>query len=399
MKSWRILVVNDHASRGGAEEVYQTTVRALAEIDGVDVSTFDGSMLEVEEKASTRFWNRHAAQRLDEKLKAFKPDLIWLHNFHNFLSPAILLPLRRYKRQSGASVVQTAHDYLPAFFTPDMMYFDGDRPRPVPRSDVGSLRAFLTPSSSKGRVHDLIKKVHWLAIHATLAPHHVIDLYLCPSRFLLETLQQSGIDKSMLFLNPSADVPFVPQRTRSSDASGLRLAFAGRLSYEKGIDEFLLLARQIDFAHIDSITLYGDGPMANRLRQDFAALIDSGKLIMAGRVPHEKLPGLLRQHDAMVLPSVWYENAPMVIPEAAASGLPILVRDLGSMTTYGEEIGNKVLFSSSPEGLRRALAELNDKLGMTPAPIFDLSEMTRQRYHENIHRLLERPAFTAKSAV
>ncbi|MEO7271860.1 MAG: glycosyltransferase, partial [Vicinamibacterales bacterium] len=50
-----------------------------------------------------------------------------------------------------------------------------------------------------------------------------------------------------------------------------------------------------------------------------------------GPVRHDQMPGWLAQLDVLVLPSEWLENSPLVIKEAFAAGLPVIVSDLGGM--------------------------------------------------------------------
>ena len=48
-----------------------------------------------------------------------------------------------------------------------------------------------------------------------------------------------------------------------------------------------------------------------------------------GAVPHEKIIALLKQAHCLVLPSLWAENAPIIVREAAAAGLEIICSEQG----------------------------------------------------------------------
>ena len=51
-----------------------------------------------------------------------------------------------------------------------------------------------------------------------------------------------------------------------------------------------------------------------------------------GRVlEREQIPGELAQCDLVCLPSLWFENLPLVVLEARAAGVPLLVSDLGGL--------------------------------------------------------------------
>jgi glycosyltransferase involved in cell wall biosynthesis len=53
-----------------------------------------------------------------------------------------------------------------------------------------------------------------------------------------------------------------------------------------------------------------------------------------GRFDNKKISSVLQQFDVLVLPSIWFENAPLTLNEAAISGTPILVSDRGGMLEF-----------------------------------------------------------------
>jgi glycosyltransferase involved in cell wall biosynthesis len=65
--------------------------------------------------------------------------------------------------------------------------------------------------------------------------------------------------------------------------------------------------------------------------------------------------------DVLVVPSRWYENAPGVIFEAFAAGLPVVATDLGGMSEFVRPGENGLLFplddAEELAGLLRRLAE------------------------------------------
>jgi glycosyltransferase involved in cell wall biosynthesis len=157
---------------------------------------------------------------------------------------------------------------------------------------------------------------------------------------------------------------------------------------EKGLAQFIELAQSIDFARINRLTIYGDGPEREMLEKRFASLIESGKVVFFGRLPQEKLfEELQRSADAVVLPSVWPENAPLAIIEAALLGLPVLVNDIGSLSTFGDQVGNKIKFRSDPQALRDALDALAAHLSK-PAREYDVREFSPAHYGERLVQIM-----------
>ncbi|MEI8641049.1 glycosyltransferase [Pseudoalteromonas sp. Hal099] len=56
-----------------------------------------------------------------------------------------------------------------------------------------------------------------------------------------------------------------------------------------------------------------------------------GTVTMHGSYEPHEMPGLLAQTDWVIIPSVWWENSPMVIQEAYKHGRPLIGSDIGGM--------------------------------------------------------------------
>ncbi|VWD01620.1 glycosyl transferase [Burkholderia lata] len=374
----RVVVINDYARKGGAEEVYQTSIEVLRNIPDVDVYSFDETSFAPGEGAFTRGWNRAAANALAALLDEVRPHHVLVHNYHNLLTQSILPVLARRRREQGFRTYLTCHDYHLVFYNPNMLTYRDGRPVPVPVDALSNPARLLALASPRGRLHDTVKKLHWHAVYAYCNPRDIFDVFLCPSPYMRTALAQRGITNSALLPNPVSRLaePFPP---RVSVREQFDLAFVGRLDPEKGIHEFIELARRTDFRRIGSLTLYGDGLLRAELEARHQDLVQAERLRFAGRLGHDALFHALRAHDALVLPSVWAENAPLVMVEAATLGLPVLAHEIGSLSTFGSEIGNKILYRNSPAGLTGALDELNRHL-RTAGRHYDCSAYTPAHY-------------------
>ena len=109
----------------------------------------------------------------------------------------------------------------------------------------------------------------------------------------------------------------VPAHPRSS---GQAIAFVGRLSYEKGPDLFLQLARHQPLL---PFRLYGSGPMAEHLEKQPADNVQ-----FMGQVP--SMEPHWREIGLLCITSR-YEGLPMVALEAMAHGVPVLSFPLGGL--------------------------------------------------------------------
>jgi glycosyltransferase involved in cell wall biosynthesis len=202
-----------------------------------------------------------------------------------------------------------------------------------------------------------------------------------------EALKKGGIDNTVLLFNP-ASVSVAPSQPKVRTSGRINLAFVGRVAPEKGLTQFIELAQALDFPQIDHLAIYGDGSERAIIEQHFPSLINSGKVVFLGRLSQERLFAELRRTaDAIVLPSVWSENAPLAIIEAAMLGLPALVHDVGSLSTFGDEVGNKIKFRSKPETLRSAMDRLTAHLA-DPIREYDVSEYSPLRYGTKLAQIM-----------
>ena len=69
--------------------------------------------------------------------------------------------------------------------------------------------------------------------------------------------------------------------------------------------------------------------------------------------------------DVLVVPSRWYENAPGVIFEAFAAGMPVIATDLGGMSEFVKPGKNGLLFAlDDAEDLAGRLRALIEERGL-----------------------------------
>ena len=395
MQRCRVMVINDFPQMGGAEVVYQQSAELLATLPGVEVERFDNSQFSARSTKLSRSWNTTAARSLEKALYRFRPHRLMVHNYHNLLSPSILSVIARHQSHFGYLAYHTCHDYHLVYYNPSLQYFDKDKhPIILPLDVLRTRAAFTLRPTPKGFMHDLMTKAWWHAVRAAYQPARVFDTILCPGPFMQEALHRVGIDNTVIVHNPSA-VPVAMPLVTVRDKERFNIAFVGRISPEKGLLQFLQLCEQAGFERINCIGVYGDGPDRQAIETRYATLIEQRKLILFGTMPQQQLfPAIREFADAVVVPSVGAENAPLVVIEAAMLGLPVLIRDGGAMATTAESVGNKVKFKFDPQSLKQALGELAIHLA-DEHRMYDVQEYLPEHYARRLAEIMhigERPA-------
>jgi glycosyltransferase involved in cell wall biosynthesis len=84
-----------------------------------------------------------------------------------------------------------------------------------------------------------------------------------------------------------------------------------------------------------------------------------------GSYRSDELPRLMEQVDWVVMPSIWWENSPVVIQEAFLHGRPLIVSDIGGMA---EKVRNGIdglhFRAGSPEDLADRMTEALTDTGL-----------------------------------
>lgn len=120
-------------------------------------------------------------------------------------------------------------------------------------------------------------------------------------------------------------------------ATAVRLLAVGRLVEKKGfptlLDAMGLLA-DLDL----TLTIVGDGPDRRGLESQIERLGLADRVTMRGRTTHAELPGLYRDADVVVVPSVVdsrgdRDGLPNVVLEAMACGRPIVASDVAAIAS------------------------------------------------------------------
>lgn len=77
------------------------------------------------------------------------------------------------------------------------------------------------------------------------------------------------------------------------------------------------------------------------------------------------VPDVFNRCDAIVVPSIWAENSPLVIHEAQQSGVPVITANYGGMAEYVHHEENGLLFTHrDPESLAHQMQRLADSPGL-----------------------------------
>ncbi|MCL4235174.1 MAG: glycosyltransferase [Deltaproteobacteria bacterium] len=359
---------------GGAERHAQQLARAQAAHHAVFVYTQsishvgEGAVEETAEPFRVRRWldrrpgaDRLLADDLSRALREFAPDVLHVHHGIGF-GPQALIELAR-----TIPTVATLHDdwWICPRVRPMVR---GETPCPGPsirrcvacfggiNGDllVGEAAAFVEVGPARAWIRRRREQLPTTAAEIAATRNRIASLLetrrlarlfffarrrrargeflracraiISPSEHLLRRHRDAGLD----LLATARVIPYgidAPARARTGAAMRpVRFAMMGSLDRDKGTS---LAIRAFDGIDPADATLTLIGPW--RLTESpESALAGSAAVRYAGFVE----PGardVWADVDVLIVPSLWAENAPMVVTEAHAAGVPVIASDHGAL--------------------------------------------------------------------
>lgn len=360
----RLLAINNYFyRRGGAESVFLDHID-LFEASGWDVVPFamrhpdnlpspwseyfvseieygrTSGVLTKAAQAAKIIYSLEARRNIRALVRRAPPDVAHAHNVYHHLSPAIFSALKA----EGVPVVMTAHDLKLA--CPAYKMLNGGRV--CERCRGGRIHNVL--------LHRCVKEsvaVSGLVLLETLV-HRGLGLYrktldrlIVPSLFYRDKLVAWGWDPAQIAYIPNC---IDASRFAKCAHEGDYFVYAGRLAPEKGLATLIRAAARSG----QRVVIAGTGPEEASLRRLVHEL--DADVRFAGYVSGPALHRLVGEARALILPSEWYENAPISVLEAYALERPVIGADIGGIPELVRDGATGFLFTSGdPDALADAM--------------------------------------------
>ncbi len=298
--------------------------------------------------------SRTAASNIERLVRAHKPDIAHLHNIYHQLTPSIIPVLT----QNGIPVVMTLHDYK--LVCPSYKLFAGGKY--CYRCKGGRFYGAVSKRCCDGsflKSSLLAAEAYW---QKWSGAYKRISYFIAPSRYIRDRFIESGFEEDKIIYMRSSIPNAVSSVNEESAGRVLEalpqnyILYFGRLSAEKGL--FTLLEAAGFLGRIP-VVLCGEGPIAAELK-NYAEKNLRGLAHFPGYMERGPLHAVIRNATAVVVPSLWPENAPFAVLESAAAGVPVIVSDRGGLPEMAEMLSGEVFAHDSPKELAERIAGILD---------------------------------------
>jgi glycosyltransferase involved in cell wall biosynthesis len=298
-------------------------------IDDLEV-TGQYSLLQKLTRLPKVVYSFEARRRLAQLLAKARPDIAHAHNIYHHISPSILGLLKA----AGIPTVLTLHDLKIACPAYNMLAPNG-----------------ICESCKGGKVYNVVRNrcingsaamsfvvMIEAVVHKLLGSYRRhVDCFIVPSRFYIEKFSEWGMPASMFRHVPNfVDVNRFTPRYEPGEA----FLYLGRVIRQKGVTTLIRATAQAG----KRLLVAGTGPQLEECQALAAKL--GADVTFLGHLHGKQLHDVIGSCRAVVLPSEWYENAPVSVLEAYALGKPVIGARIGGIPELIREDETGVCFES-----------------------------------------------------
>ncbi len=292
-------------------------------------------------------------QRFAELLDRLRPDVVHIGHLNHLSTSLVFEASGR-----GIPVVYTLHDYwvmCPRGQLMQMHSADPHDPWAVcdgqeDRKCAERCYARYFSGDPAEREHDVAHWTDWVRrrmLHVREVVEHV-DLFLAPARFLLHRyVDDFGLpEHKIAYLDYGFDRRRLAGRRRV-EGEPFTFGYIGTHIAAKGIDRLIRAFGQLHGAPRLRIWGRPRGQETTALRE-LAATLPGDAADRIEWLPEYRnqaiVPDVFDRVDAIVVPSIWWENSPLVIHEAQQARVPVITADVGGLAEYVHHEVNGLLF-------------------------------------------------------
>ena len=356
----RILIAhNSYQQRGGEDAVVEAEaelLRSRGHAVRLLVAHNDAIVRMPRSRLAARtFWSSETVRDFRQALVEFRPDILHVHNTFPLISPSIYWAAAR----AGVPVVQTLHNFR--LLCPQAMLL---REGHICEDCVGRLpwrgvvrRCYRGSAAQSGVLAGMI------SLHRALGTWgSKVDRYIALNEFCRRKFIEGGLPAQRIVVKPNfVDFPAPEAGAREG------MLFVGRLAEEKGLSTLCAAAR---LAPDVAVRVAGTGPEAGLL-QGIPSVAHLGALSAA------EVREAMCRAQALVMPSLWYENFPRTLVEAFACALPVIASRIGALAELVEDGVTGLLFEP---GDAADLAAKMKWAATHPDALMRMGQEARRRY-------------------
>lgn len=174
-----------------------------------------------------------------------------------------------------------------------------------------------------------------------------IDKILIPTKLMLDMFTKYGLDRNRAIIQSfGIDLKTSNFSKIKYSDNKLTLGFIGTLAEHKGVHIIIKAIKLMDDKLPIELKIYGRESDYPQYVSMLNSIIDNDRRIkFCGTFPNEEIDKIFEGIDVLIVPSIWYENTPLVVYSAQANKTPVIASDVGGITEVIKNDVNGLLFN------------------------------------------------------
>lgn len=279
-------------------------------------------------------YNFKAKRSLKKLLLTLNKDetIIHVHGWTKSLSSSVFDVAFKMKFK----VILTMHDYFTA--CPNGGYFNYKKNEICDLKPL-SIKCIKCNCDSRNYKFKLYRVLRQFIQNKIVKLNNKIEYVISISNFS-EKILKNTLNNNVKIYRVYNPIDFSKNFSRVNYKNNSYFLYVGRISKEKGVDIF---CEAINLTGLKGIVV-GDGSELQRLKEEYK----NANIDFVGWKSSEEVKSYMKGAKALIIPSRWYEVAPLTPLEAMQLGIPVFTSDCNATIDYIDKT-NGMIFKNVSE--------------------------------------------------
>lgn len=320
----KILIIhNNYRIIGGEDTSVNNEIKYLQGEYAVDFLFFDNVITNYFLQFIYFFINKNlqSMKLLENKIKSFNPDVVYIHNTWFKASLGIFNVLENFDGEVILKIHNFRYDCTRYFLTKYHLKKNTVCPKcGLTKKELKIFNRYFTDSIFKSLIVKIYGKKYF-----KILKNSKYKLFLL-TNFHKRYLKTLGIPSSRLYV--------VPNQIKFEDSLSIKnnedyFLYAGRISKEKGVEDLIQAYLMIKNKE-KKLKIIGDGPDYSRLRNKYS----SSEIEFIGELENKEVLEYIKNSSGVITATKLYEGQPTLLCEASANGIVAIFPRTGGIQEF-----------------------------------------------------------------
>lgn len=213
-----------------------------------------------------------------------------------------------------------------------------------------------------------------------------VDVLISPSQFMIDKFHENDFFNHTYCVKIPLGVEYESRKTIKTYDS-FDITYIGSLGKHKGVDTLIKAFKEIEG---DNLKLHIIGKGYDE--EEFKGLSeDDERIVFHGFVDNRDIMDYYQMTNILVIPSICYDNSPLVIYESFSTGTPVIGSDIGGIPELVKDGYNGLLFEAgNTESLKEKLVKvINDKELLKTFEENSYESLPKNSMDEMVNKIIE----------